>query len=871
VHEGLCRGRVGKISSMFKRLIRARSRRHHSREYRRLQLEQLETRTVLSGLPLGALPTDTAEYMLGDVRVSLVLMESTGSESSEDWTSSDIDAVKIKVRESLDWWEDLLAAQSSVHSVRFHLDFQYADNPVPTDVEPIARVSNDYPLWVSDFLAHAEADGTSDISTAMRLFNNSQRQLNGDDWGFTIFIVNDEQDADGMFAAGGSFRRAFAFAGGRYFVAPASRPTASLTHETGHIFWAKDEYSGAGTYLDRRGYYNTQNLNASDNPAAGFEQSDSIMASGVLMSAAFQDQTSSASSLEMIGWKDSDQDGVFDVLDLPLLLTGSGSRDPVSGTYRFVGEARVQALPNLNTSGLQSDVTTSTVDFIEYRLDGGSWQVIATPSEPVVMLDLSFDLPEVDQELELRARSVDAGTGQTVSTSASLVGNTLARSVTQLSGIAGYSYADLNQDGSWDPGEPAVADTTLRIVDGADQAELLWTIVEPDNFNDQQVLNTATSGVSLRALGGGLNSESVYSRISSQSSTPSRVLANDNAAVSAIRTSWNDSSRRLRMDFDSPQTAVRLDAIGNGGSDYGQLEIYDSQANLLGRYTTEALAWGEVETMLLSRSQADIDYAIAGAHADTEVHLDNLRFGPAAETLTDTAGAFWLAELAAGTYRLEVVPPAGWSVSAAASGIQTITIGSSLPVAAAFGLSAPAWHNPHGRHDVNNDGSTVPLDALLLINDLNDEGPRALDPPQTGDQPPPYLDVNADGSITSIDALQVITELNRAIEVGQASQPVDLPLYSLAVAAEGESAEDPGQPLEALEHAFAAIPAAAKDEAAGVDLPRLGGSRSVGLARISVKRTLSAAEDKLLWEMICHELEVESADLLAAEMLLAAP
>jgi hypothetical protein len=100
---------------------------------------------------------------------------------------------------------------------------------------------------------------------------------------------------------------------------------------------------------------------------------------------------------------------------------------------------------------------------------------------------------------------------------------------------------------------------------------------------------------------------------------------------------------------------------------------------------------------------------------------------------------------------------------------------------------------------------------------------------------------------------------------------VDLPLYSLAVAAEGESAEEPARPFEAFDHPLVAMLAPAKNEAAGADLPRLESSRSVGLARISVKRTLSAAEDKLLWEMICHELEVESADLLAAEMLLAAP
>ena len=61
---------------------------------------------LLSGVPLGALPQDTGEYMLGDVAVSLVLLESTGAESTEDWTSESIEAIKTKIRESLDWSEE---------------------------------------------------------------------------------------------------------------------------------------------------------------------------------------------------------------------------------------------------------------------------------------------------------------------------------------------------------------------------------------------------------------------------------------------------------------------------------------------------------------------------------------------------------------------------------------------------------------------------------------------------------------------------------------------------------------------------------------------------------------------------------------------
>ena len=217
--------------------------RHHRRSLRRrqLRLECLEARHMLSTIPFGAAPQDTGEFLLGDIDVNVVLMESTQPEDYETWTQDSINAVKQKVDAALNWWEDSLDALNTAHSVRFHPNYQYADNPVPTDVEPIHRRSNDYVIWVNDFLDHVDANSSSGISTDMRLFNHAQRLDTGHDWAFTIFVVNDENDSDGLFAAGGSFRKAFAFPGGRYFIVPAGRPASTYTHELGHNFWARDE------------------------------------------------------------------------------------------------------------------------------------------------------------------------------------------------------------------------------------------------------------------------------------------------------------------------------------------------------------------------------------------------------------------------------------------------------------------------------------------------------------------------------------------------------------------------------------------------------------------------------------------------------
>jgi large repetitive protein len=61
--------------------------------------------------------------------------------------------------------------------------------------------------------------------------------------------------------------------------------------------------------------------------------------------------------------------------------------------------------------------------------------------------------------------------------------------------------------------------------------------------------------------------------------------------------------------------------------------------------------------------------------------------------------------------------------------------------------------------DVNNDGYVSPLDALIVINYMNANGPGTA-APTSGFSAGPYVDVNGDGSITPLDALIVINYLN---------------------------------------------------------------------------------------------------------------
>ena len=726
---------------------------------RRLTLESLESRIVLSGVPFGAMQQDTGGFLLGDVTTTVVLLESTGGASSEDWTVDSIAAVKANVEEALTWWQDTLAAQQSVHSVQFQTDYQFADNPVATALEPIAERSNLYTTWVNDFLDEAGANTFDGISDDMRKFNAAQRIEHGTNWGFTIFVVNDENDADGMFAEGGSFRRAFAFSGGRYLVVPAGRPASSIAHEMGHIFWARDEYAGAGSYLQKRGYYDAQNLNAADNPEVGFLQQDSIMGSGTLLANAYANHTSSASSLQMMGWQDSDEDGVFDVLDVPHSFIGTGYINQVDGEFHFSGTAEVARLLNRNSSGFQSDMTINEIDRIEYRIDQGVWATVLTPGGFTADVQFSFVVPVDALQVEIRSSSFDVGTGLLVTESNRILFDISDRNVAADTGLAGFVWGDIDSDGVWDNDESGLSDVAVRLVQGDGEQVQLGIQADPDGFLDSVVLNTRFTGITLSAVGTQVSNADVYSRVRNDTSTGDRVFANFSSATSSVMTTWATSTRTLKVTFDSPVSFVSIDAVADTNGDVGRLEAYSVTGVLLDRVTTSVLGDGDVETMLLERGAADIAYVIARAHYDTELHLDNIIVGPPTAVMTDASGVFRLKSLPAGDYQIQMQGRSGWESTTPIQVGRTLSVGVAVSDVR-YGLVPPAWHHLDVPEDVDVSGDVVPLDALLIINDLNNRGARQLSAPTESDSPPPYYDVSGDGWLTSLDALRVVNWLN---------------------------------------------------------------------------------------------------------------
>jgi hypothetical protein len=127
--------------------------------------------------------------------------------------------------------------------------------------------------------------------------------------------------------------------------------------------------------------------------------------------------------------------------------------------------------------------------------------------------------------------------------------------------------------------------------------------------------------------------------------------------------------------------------------------------------------------------------------------------------MTDALGVFRLKSLPAGDYQIQMQGRSGWESTTPIQVGRTLSAGMTVSDVR-YGLAPPAWHHLDVPEDVDMSGDVVPLDALLIVNDLNNRGARQLSAPTEGDSPPPYYDVSGDGWLTSLDALRVVNWLN---------------------------------------------------------------------------------------------------------------
>jgi hypothetical protein len=726
---------------------------------RKLQLESLESRCLMASLPFGAAPEDTGEFMLGRVVVTPVFVESSGilDPNTEDWTPTHKAEVLQKIESGLDWWRQLLATKTSRHTLEFVVDRAFADQPFVSLYEPINRRSNDYQLFVNEFLVNRGFNQSAELETNMRAFNNAQRQRLQTDWSFTIFVVNSQNDGDGTFATGGNFSRAFSFAGGLFEVVPSTRPASTFAHETGHMFWARDEYVGGGTYYQRRGYYNTQNTNALDlNPASPFQQADSIMSEGASLDRAFSQLVSPDSTLAQIGWLDSDGDGIFDVLDVPFSLDGSGRLDTQKNEYVFRGNARVQALPNQNSSGTQNDITLNRIQRIEYRLNNGNWTTLISPNAYTVDLDVRIPVPTGTLgKLELRA--IDGRTGITSNVfSGSL---SPAWSTTETEGVFGFAWNDQDNDGVWDSLESGVSNATVRLETTSGTAARSQTIVKPSDFPDGQITGSLR-GITLSSMGMDADGR-IGSFPDSDAVLDSRAFRPYSWRSQAVRESFRGTDTQLKAATATPSRSAFVHVIGAQNGAIARLDAFDASGKLVGRVESSPLDLDQSQGLEVLVNSDSIAYVIAYGHRDTTIKIDQVRFGLPAEVTTQLDGSYVFPGVPASTFNIRISPPtASYENTSPNPGVAAITVPANGVLRTDFGLKllVSPWQNQSRRHDTNNDGLVDLFDVLIVINEINRTGSRALNANDA--VPPPFLDVDGNRILDPIDVLVIINFIN---------------------------------------------------------------------------------------------------------------
>lgn len=308
--------------------------------------------------PYGATFYDTSEYMIGNIVVGIIFLESNGNidPNSESWSSAEESNVISKIVKGLNWWK----LQDSRSKLTFTYNISYK---VPTRYEPISRSSYSDGLWIEDAMTYLGYRNYANYFDNVYDLNNHLRDRYNTDWAYSIFVVDSSRDPDGNFADGYS---AFALIGGPYVVMTYDNNGYGINnmdyvvaHETGHIFYATDEYNG---YTEYSGY-----LNAHD-----------IENSGKLMHCPLCWGISSGTALQ-IGWRDIDGDKIFDIIDYyPTSSLSVYNPDPTrDNTPTYKGRSTTtRTYTNRNPYGLRHNITVNKIKKVQYRTDGGYWKNI---------------------------------------------------------------------------------------------------------------------------------------------------------------------------------------------------------------------------------------------------------------------------------------------------------------------------------------------------------------------------------------------------------------------------------------------------------------------------------------------------------------
>src|SRR4030042_2546115 len=204
----------------------------------------------LQKLGIESFSWNNTDEMTGTESVALFFVESNGTIDANqyNWTAVDQKNTINRASSGLSWWVNKAAAYGVTLSFTVRI-YPYNGVAAPQGYEPILHSSEDDSLWINKIMDNLNQPA-GDHLTRETTFNAWLKITSGTNWAYSVFVGYNPANAPSTFTDG---YFAYAYAGGPYSQMLFRNNGWSqdqwylvFAHETGHIFWACDEYYEQG-------------------------------------------------------------------------------------------------------------------------------------------------------------------------------------------------------------------------------------------------------------------------------------------------------------------------------------------------------------------------------------------------------------------------------------------------------------------------------------------------------------------------------------------------------------------------------------------------------------------------------------------------
>ena len=192
---------------------------------------------------------DNSNVMDGTVAVAVFLLESNGVTDPNlyNWSQNDENFAIAQVIDGLNWWVDQSRAFNLSRPLQFTVIPHYANNPAcQIPFEPTLRDARSTNFWIEAVMNNLGVTA-GDVFVRVASYDRLIRDQNRANWAFTIFIAYNPPPTNTSLLDG---RASWAYLGGPHvnllFRSYGWTLSQVVSHETGHIFYACDEYNQPG-------------------------------------------------------------------------------------------------------------------------------------------------------------------------------------------------------------------------------------------------------------------------------------------------------------------------------------------------------------------------------------------------------------------------------------------------------------------------------------------------------------------------------------------------------------------------------------------------------------------------------------------------